>query len=215
MKSIRGLAIAALSFVMTCAQGTTITFDQEDSGARLNGYTVNGVQFEDTIGQDLVVGDFGIGNGANSLAVFIDDASLLRMRFPTLSNSLSLDFGNDNETTRSGDLAVLALLLGGRQVGHVAQTLNRNTLIDQTITLAGINFDEALFGFTDNAGVPLELTEVVDNVSFTAADGAPPSGACSRACDDFLVGSWPGCHAVGASQGDPPRRSLRKRRFIR
>lgn len=167
----RMLFITALALMSSWAQATTITFDNEDTGARLNGYTVAGVKFFDTIGQDLIIDNFSIGNGTNALAVFIDDASLLDMVFPTLSNALSLDFGNDNASTQIGDLAVLVLFLQGQQVGQTTVALNRNSLIDQTITLAGINFDEAIFGFTNSTGVPLELAELVDNIVFTASGG--------------------------------------------
>jgi hypothetical protein len=184
----RALLIAALVFISTWAHASDINFDNEDAGARLNGYTVNGVTFRDTLGQDLIVGAFGIGNGTNALAVFIDDASLLGMLFPTLSNSLSLDFGNDNESTHDGDVALLVLLLHGQNVGQTALALNRNTLIDQTITLTGIDFDEALFGFTNSFGVPLELTEVVDNIVFTASGDAPAPGQIPEPASISLLG---------------------------
>jgi hypothetical protein len=172
MKFFKTIAIVAFSIFSMAAQATVITFDGQIVEAKPNGYTVSGVTFVDTIGEDLVVTDQGGGNHA--LAVLIDDESFLGMIFPSISNSLSLMFGNDNpQFSKAGDIALLMLYLDGQKVGQTSVALNRNNLLDQTISLAGINFDVALFGYANSNGFPIALTELVDNITFTEADTIP------------------------------------------
>jgi hypothetical protein len=172
MKIFKTVAIVAFSFFSMAAQATVITFDDQIVEAKPNGYTVSGVTFVDTIGEDLVVTDQGGGNHA--LAVLIDDESFFGMIFPSISNSLSLMFGNDNpQFSKAGDIALLMLYLDGEKVGQTSLALNRNNLMDQTISLAGINFDVALFGYANSNGFPIALTELVDNITFTEAGTIP------------------------------------------
>jgi Tfp pilus assembly protein FimT len=186
MKIFITMVAAALSFFSMAAHATVITFDDQIVEAKANGYTVSGVAFFDTVGADLVVIDLGSGN--NGLAVFIDDASFLAMSFQTTNNSLSLLFGNDDEAaTVDGDLALLRLFLNGNQVGQASVALNRNGLLDQTIALAGIDFDEALFGYVHSNGVALDQIELVDNISFTASD-SPPTAPVPEPASIALLG---------------------------
>lgn len=172
MKIFRTILLAAFAIISMTAQATVVTFDDQEVEGKPNGFTVSGVAFYDTVGEDLFVTDFGGGN--HGLAVLIDDDSFLGMIFPSISNSLSLTFGNDNsEQTDDGDVALLRLYLNGTLVGQTSVAFNRNNLIDQTISLADINFDEALFGYANSNGLPIDLTEVVDNITFTASDAGP------------------------------------------
>lgn len=172
MNLIKIIVAVGFSMLSIAAQATIINFDDQSVEAKDNGYTVSGVSFYDTIGSDLFVTDLGGGNHA--LAVLIDDESLLEMLFSSISHSLSLSFGNDNpQFTRPGDVAILALYLDGEFVASTSVELNRNNLIDQTISLAGIDFNAALFGFANSDGFPIMLTEVVDNIAFDEAGPAP------------------------------------------
>lgn len=172
MRILKNIVIAAFSIFSMAAHATVITFDDQVVEAKANGYTVSGVVFFDTRGEDLVVTDQGAGNHA--LAVLIDDDSLLEMRFPSINRSLSVSFGNDNpEFTQPGDTALLLLFLDGDFVGGTSKELNRNNLIDQTISLSGISFNAALFGYADSNGFPIALTELVDNIIFTESDTIP------------------------------------------
>jgi hypothetical protein len=172
VKILKSIIAAIFSVVAITSQATIITFDDQEVEAKPNGYTVSGLTFVDTIGDDLVVTDRGNGNRA--LAVLIDDESFLGMIFPSISNSLSLMFGNDNESlTQQGDIALLMLYLEGEKVGQTSVALNRDGLINQTISLAGINFDVALFGYANSDGFPIGLTELVDNIIFTEAGTIP------------------------------------------
>lgn len=172
MKILRSIVIVALALLSIGAQATIITFDHEVVEAKPNGYTVSGVTFVDTLGDDLFVTNEGGGNHA--FAVLIDDEGFLGMIFSSVSNSLSLSFGNDNAGfTKDGDIALLMLYLNGAPVGQTSVVLNRNNLIDQTISLAGINFDVALFGYANSNGIPITLTELVDNITFSEAGTGP------------------------------------------
>lgn len=174
MNLFRMIVAAGLTIFSLHARATIINFDDQVAEAKPNGYTVSGVVFFDTIGEDLFVFDQGGGN--NALAVLIDDGSLLGMSFTTVSNSLSLQFGNDDPNfTAPDDIALLTLYLHQVKVGQVFVALNRNGQLDQTISIAGINFDLASFGYADRLGNPIALTEVVDNIAFTAAGAAPAS----------------------------------------
>lgn len=172
MNLIKLIIVAAMSMLSMAAQATVINFNDQAVEAKPNFYTVSGVRFIDTQGEDLVVTDQGHGNHA--LAVLIDDDSLLEMLFPSISHSLSLAFGNDNpKFTQPGDLAVLAVYLNGEFVAASSLELNRNNLIDQTISLAGLNFNAALFYFADAGGYPMNLSELVDNIAIDEAVTPP------------------------------------------
>ncbi len=176
MKLIK-LLLAALTITMSlAAQATVIDFTSETSGAKTNGYTVSGVQFFDTLGNDLSLQDWGHQSHGKALGVFSDDASMLRMVFSGVSNLLAIDFGNDDACcSQAGNVALLKLFLNGTQVGQTTVALNRNDLMDQTITLAGIDFNEAIFGYTNTSFNPINLIEIVDNITFAAAVPEPGS----------------------------------------
>ncbi|HEU0102096.1 MAG TPA: calcium-binding protein [Mycobacteriales bacterium] len=143
-----------------------IDFEQDTNGAVPNGFTsVDSpfVHFSDTVGADLLLGDLGVqGEGTRSLVVLPDDASALEIRLDRPTTKLSLRFGDDDPGfTAPGDEAVLTLFRGSNQVGEVRVTLNRNDVMDQTITAVdGSLFNRAVFSF-DALSLP---AEVVDHV---------------------------------------------------
>ncbi len=172
------LAAAAIALGLVAAgspaAAAVIDFSGEVSGSKPNGYTVGGVEFRDTMGAELIVGDYGHQSDGLALGVFNDDASRLRMIFSVASIDLSLDFGNDDAFwTAPGDSAWLKLLLGGIEVGLTSVVMNRNDLMDQTISLSGVVFDEAYFWYGNAFGAPISLIEIVDNITFSAAGTAP------------------------------------------
>ena len=124
----------------------------------------------------------GVETIGQGLRVFGDDASALIMDFSVNVNSLNLLFGNDDPGfSQAGDLAVLTAFSGGTQVGQATVVLNRNDIADQTIALSGFDFNRATFRYERTIGNPLNLIEVVDNVTFTVApaQGAiPEPGTC-------------------------------------
>jgi len=97
---------------------------------------------------------------------------------------LSLDFGNDGSSnTNPGDLAVLTLFFGAAQIGQVSVGLNRDDLMNQSISFGSIGgpvqFNRALFGytnaslnlFTGGGSTNVGASEVVDNIAFNTVDG--------------------------------------------
>lgn len=157
------------------ANAAVIDFTTETQEAKPNGYTVMGVQFFDTLQANLVVIDAGQKSIGNALGIFGDNPSILRMVFPGLSNFLAVSFGNDHPVfSDPGDVALLRLFLGGSQVGETTVELNRNDIMDQIITLAGINFDEATFTYASPALAPINLMKIVDNITFLPAQVPEP-----------------------------------------
>lgn len=166
-------AFALLTFAAPSALADTITFETDTAGAKPNGFQSNEsnfATFRDTQGADLQVDNFGgQGVGARSLAVFGDDPSALEITFAGNVSDLSLVFGNDDPGFSSpGDRATLTLFNGLTQVGQTFVVLNRNDLADQTISFSGL-FNRAIFQYTNAAGAPINLIEIVDNINFTRA----------------------------------------------
>ena len=160
-------------FATTAAHAVFVDFESEASGAKANGYTVNGVTFTDTVGSGLNVDNFGAQGNGQSLAVFTDgDGSGLQMTFGGVYSKLKLDFGNDDPAwTNAGDLALLRAFLGVNQVGQVTVVLNRDDIMNQTIGISGVSFDNAFFAYVDpqlqpfTGTDPIGLIEIVDNIA--------------------------------------------------
>lgn len=160
----------------------TIDFEADTDGAKANGFVpsgISGVSFSDTAGADLFMFGFGAqGAGQRSLSVNTDqDGSLFQIDLVTAADFISLDFGNDDPNrTNAGDLAVLTGFLGASQVGQMTLVLNRDDIMNQSITLGTIGgsllFDRLTFGYTDpflspftgGGAVPVGTIEIVDNI---------------------------------------------------
>ena len=164
---------AAMLVAAASSQAAVIDFTGESTGAKPNGYTVGGIAFTDTLGADLNVGDFGVQSHGNALAVFGDDRSKLAMSFGP-ATSLSMEFGNDDPGFSSpGDRAWLQAYLGATLVGTSFVTMNRDDIMNQTISISGVGtFDNAVFYYGNVAGDAIGLSEVVDNIDLVA--GAVP-----------------------------------------
>lgn len=160
---------------VSMANATLIDFESQAAGNKANGYTIGGVSFSDSNGQGLNVGNYGSQGHGNSLAVFDDyDGSKLVMDFTKNANYLSFEFGNDDPGwTRPGDLAYLTLFNNGLQVGQVSVEMNRNDIMDQTITASGVTFDQAIFYYDAH---PNGLIEIVDNINYNEAAPVPEPG---------------------------------------
>lgn len=174
MKTLGGLLVGLLLGLSFAANATTIDFSAEAAGSKAEGYTVSGVSFFTTYGSGLFVNDFSPQSSGKGLAVFSDDSNGLRMTFGGIFSSLSLDFGNDDSCCSSnGDVALLKLFLSGNQVGQTSVVMNRNDILDQSIGLSGISFDEATFVYANRNFSPINLIEVVDNITFGAGQNVP------------------------------------------
>lgn len=177
-----GIAVLGLATAKPAAAGIVVDFENDPTGSVPNGFVSADsplVSFSDTLGADLFIDDFNNQGDGQSLAVFGDDESALEMNFFEPMKSLSLDFGNDDpEFSSSGDTAELTLFLGGNQVGFVSVLLNRDDIMNQTISFTasgpGEYFDMATFFY--NVAVPTPfgtsgLAEIVDNIEFHPAAG--------------------------------------------
>lgn len=178
MRAIQ-LAVACVAVLVATAgqvQAGIITFESDPIGSKPNGFTSTDsliVHFSDSFRSDLILSNFGSQGDGISLATFGDDASELIIDFDVLVDSLSLSFGNDDPGfSHPGDLAFLTLFNGIVQVGQTSVVLNRNDIMDQTISFSGPTFNQARFAYTDPSGVPINLTEIVDNVQFNEASVA-------------------------------------------
>lgn len=173
-------AIMTVTLLTANAEAYLINFTSDPTGAKANGWVSDdaaGVHFSDTIGSNLDVYDYGLQSYGNALAVRHDDNSHLRMNLDFLADSISLDFGNDDPGwSNPGDLAILTLFLNGGQVGQTSLVMNRNDLMDQTISLSGFVFNEADFYYavTTNG-----LIEIVDNININPNQAIPEPATMS------------------------------------
>jgi hypothetical protein len=164
------------------AEAALIDFEADTPGPVLNGYTPvghPGVHFFDTVGEDMIISDWGVQSHGQGLAVYWDDdGSILDAVFDFSLTYLQLDYGNDDPGwTLPGDLAMLTAYWGDTQVGQVSQVLNRNDIMDQTIGISGY-FNRVTFAYTDRFGVPytgpnpnIGLIEIVDNIEYVPEPG--------------------------------------------
>ena len=175
-KTISTAALAVLATLVTSgALAAVVTYNNDAEGFQANGFSSSdsaAVTFTDTLGADLQTGFsiFPETNGTSALFVFGDDASQLLMNFSAVQQFLTLDFGNDDPgfLTPGVEHATLTVFLGNVQVGQAFTVVNGDDLMNQSVSIAGVGFDSATFAFTDPAGNPINLAEVVDNVSFAA-----------------------------------------------
>jgi hypothetical protein len=162
------------------AQADIINFEGDASGAKPNGWSSNDsplVHFSDSNGNGLDLEDWGEQGLGKSLLVGDDwDGSGLVMDFDVQVNALSLAFGNDDAGwTNAGDQAILTAFLHGTQVGQETVVMNRNDVMDQIISISGIEFDSATFYYAAT-GQSNGLQEIVDDINFEVA-AVPLPGA--------------------------------------
>jgi hypothetical protein len=163
------------------ANAAVIDFEAGPYGDQPNGFSatgVPGVTFTDTLGAGLMVQDYGDQSDGYGLAVHWDDTSALRIDFGSAINYLSIDFGNDDpDYASAGDLALLTVFYGGLQVGQTTTVFNRDDLMNQSVVMSGVDFDSATFVYADSALNPINLIEIVDNVTFDQVAAVPePKG---------------------------------------
>ena len=147
-----------------------IDFESDTTGPKPNGWASNDsnlVTFTDSNGADLIVDNYGVQGDGKCLATWDDyDDSALIMDFVMPADYLKFDFGNDDPGwANPGDLAVLTVYNNAVQVGQAAAVMNRNDIMDQSISIAGVTFDQAVFKY-ESTGTG--LIEIVDNIEFNA-----------------------------------------------
>ncbi|NQT00546.1 MAG: hypothetical protein HQ580_00840 [Planctomycetes bacterium] len=174
MKKLIIICVLFICFGLTgSAQANiTIDFENDPTGLKPNGWVSADsslVSFTDSSGADLVVGDYGVESHGNALAVYWDDPGYLVMDFSGIATSLELEFGNDDPTwSNPGDTAILTAFLGATQVGQTAVVMNRDDIMNQSISISGMNFDQATFFYNVSRTPPNPpgLIEIVDNIKF-------------------------------------------------
>lgn len=161
------------------ASAAVVGFEGDVLGGKVNGFASvgnPGVHFSDTSGANLFINDFGAQGDGQSLAVFDDsDRGKLQIDFDFGVNSISLDFGNDDPGwTLATDLAWLQIFNGATLVTTLSVLLNRDDIMNQSISYSGAAFNRAFFYFgnaagdptTGGNGVPTGLIEIVDNINY-------------------------------------------------
>ena len=171
MKLIGYIILMFLISGVNSIEASMITFEHDSVGFAPNGFAsvdAADIHFYDTQGNDLEIRNTGDGQtNGNSLLVFGDDTSALEMRFDSVFNYLKLSFGNDDPIhLDSNDLALLTFFYGSTQVAQTSLLTNHNDLMDQMISFSGVDFNRAIFQYTDENKNPLSVIEIVDNIEY-------------------------------------------------
>ena len=175
-KTLIAAAIALSAMASAQAAPTTINFESVASGAKANGFSVAGqagLNFTDTSGSNLYVGNYGSQGIGKSLGIFDDDASALSIGFATQMNSLSLAFGNDDRSIGQDIFAYLQHFSASTMIADVLMASNNDDIMNQTISYTGQLFDRAVFTYTNANRGALNLIEVVDNITFDRTNAVP------------------------------------------
>jgi hypothetical protein len=162
------LACVIVSGLSSPVRADVINFESDSPGYKPNGWqSVDSslVSFFDSTGENLKIDNYHSQSHGQALAVAADDPSYLIMKFSVSMNSLSLEFGNDDPgLTNPGDEAILTAYLDNVFVGDSRVVMNRDDIMNQTISISGVVFNQATFlcNTTRTSG----LAEIVDNIQF-------------------------------------------------
>lgn len=169
-------AIAA-ACLLSLPAAAAVDFTSEVTGTKADGYTVGGISFYNTVASGygyMDVGDYGLQSLGNAIGAFDDlNGNALKMTFSPTS-VISMAFGNDDpDFTNPGDLALLQVYSGATIVGFSTVVLNRDDIMNQSISFSGSSFDSAIFSYVDpsfspytgGGGTSIGLIELVDNIS--------------------------------------------------
>jgi len=167
---VASLAVPSAASAATAPPKIAIDFAGDTAGAVPNGFqsvASSSVSFSDTMGADLVVGDFGVQSHGQGLLVNGDDASALRIQLAHPTTALSLAFGNDDPgSVTTSDKAVLKLFRGSKLVATKSVLVNANDVMDQRIgQKKGPLFNKATFQYVLANGTAANLIEIVDDIS--------------------------------------------------
>ncbi len=195
-----GLVAGAPSATSATPPPIEITFTGEAPGAKPNGYAsaeAPEVLFHDTSGAGLSVSDPGVESNGLAILVLPDDTSALEIRLAGPTTAVEMAFGNDDpNVVDATDQAQLTVFRNASQVGQVTVNVNANDEMDQTIRYAGGRlFNRAVFQYVDAAGVPLNLIEVVDDITLN-----PLCTISGNAGNNVLVGT-PGPDVICGDSG--------------
>ena len=154
------------------ANAATVDFTSAPTGALAEGSNVGGIVFSSALGSGLDINNYGVQSNGNGLAAFNDsNGNFIKGAIAGGASFISLAFGNDDPAfSNVGDLATLRLYNGATLVAMVTTLLNRDDVMNQTISYTGA-FDNFSFAYTDAAGNPFTgggnantgLIEIIDD----------------------------------------------------
>ena len=185
-------AIVVLSLAVSSTRAAiTIDFESDPMGPKPNGWISADsplVSFTDSSGADLQLYDYVNQSHGQALAVLHDDPSYLILDFSSTVTALQLDFGNDDPGwALPGDMAVLTAFMGLTQVGQASVVMNIDDIMNQTISISGVNFDRATFFYDITSPNRTGLIEIVDDIQFEVI---PAPGAILLGSIGLGVVSW-------------------------
>lgn len=178
MKGTRYLAAACAAVCFsTFTRAAIIDFEADTPDYQPNGFSSSGhpnVTFTDTVGAGLRISNFGSQGIGQSLAVEGDnDGSKLQIDFSPSVSYLSLAFGNDDPAySNPTDLAWLEIWNGSSLVTTISMSMNRDDIMNQSISYSGGPFNRAFFWYGDGLGNPYTsgsftgLIEIVDSIEY-------------------------------------------------
>jgi hypothetical protein len=163
------LACVIVSGLSSPVRAGIINFESDSSGDKPNGWqSVDSslVSFFDSMGADLEIDNYPDSQSyGQALAVLGADPSYLIMKFAVSINTLSLEFGNDDPgLTNPGDEAILTAYMDNVFVGERRVFMNCDDIMNQTISISGVVFNQA--NFLCNTTRTYGLPEIVDNIQF-------------------------------------------------
>lgn len=182
-----------------------IDFSADELGGVPNGFVSLDdprVSFTDSVGADLRIGDFNFQSDGPALLVGNDvDDSALIMDFTAPASSVSLDFGNDDpNNVDEGSLAVLTLFDDEGVGTSVSVVLNRDDVMNQTISLDHEGAVSASFQYQNPDGTAARLAEIVDNIAVVFDTEVCDNGVDDNG-DGVVDGDDPDCSATIAATG--------------
>jgi hypothetical protein len=148
------------------ASAATIGFDNDPLGYPANGFqSVDSPLASFSSVSRAFVGIFtgsAIAAGQPGQVLVAPGGVIIDFAVPV--HSLALTVGDDEPSLPDGTNAVLTAFSQGLPVAQSTVPLNRNDLFDQTLSLSGVTFDQAVLSFDQGSAFP-----AVDDIDFSTS----------------------------------------------
>lgn len=178
-------SIAAALLFSSSAQAVVIDFESQPTGLIPEYTVIDGIIFSTALDSGLLIDDVSPQTNGKGLLVGADtNGEVLRGTILGVGTFIEFAFGNDDPRfTLPGDLATLTLYAGFTLVDVVTVALNRDDVMNQTISFTG-QFNNFTFAYTNPAGRPFTgpgsegrgLIEAIDDIRYTTTE-VPEPGA--------------------------------------